>query len=420
MSKKSRYSFLAAGFVLATLAGCTPGGSGGDSGKTEIKFINGFTGGDGDYMTKIVNDFNESQDEYTIVQSQEKEHYTKFKSGDYHLVVMHETNLETYQKDQLIQEAGPFMEAAGISEDDFNEAGIQSGLIEEQMFGVPLDIHPLTMFYNEELVQEAPTDYEQLKQLGETLQSENSNLYAFGLPSTGLTTFYFTVAAAQNNIDLAKEGYLNFTDDAYADALMQYHSMIFEDNVSPEKLGLDGEFQAFMKSADDGAKQTAVTMTGPWYYQAVKEKYGDSLGIGKMPTLFETPATTGNAHTIAVAASVDDDAIKDGIAEFLTFMYTPENLANWAESGQTVTHLETLDYISEDPEKYDLANVNQEQLEMYTPAPRVYQFDEQMRYMNEVVFTKLTNEPNLTKEDLMKELEKATKASKQVADTQPE
>jgi len=99
-------------------------------------------------------------------------------------------------------------------------------------------------------------------------------------------------------------------------------------------------------------------------------------------------------------------------------MYTPENLANWAESGQTPTHIATLELISEDPEKYALANQNQEQLEMYEPAPRVYQFDEQMRYMNEVVFTKLTGEANLTKEDLMAELEKATKASKQVADTQ--
>lgn len=413
-----KYAILASASLLAfSISGCTPNDSS-DSGKTEIKFINGFTGGDGDYMTKIVDDFNSSQDTYEVVQSQEKEHYTKFKSGDYDLVVMHETNLDTYQKDQLIQDVGPFMEAAEISESDFNEAGIQSGSVDDKMFGVPLDIHPLTMFYNEDMVKQAPTDYEQLKQLGESLQAEDSNLYAFGLPSTGLTTFYFTVAAAQNGIDLAKEGYLDFTDSAYADALMQYHAMVFEDKTSPEKLGLDGEFQAFMKSAEDSSKQTAVTFTGPWYYQAVKEKYGDALGIGKMPTLFETEATTGNAHTISVAAAVDDQETKDGIAEFLKFMYTPENLANWAESGQTPTHIATLELISEDPEKYALANQNQEQLEMYEPAPRVYQFDEQMRYMNEVVFTKLTGEANLTKEDLMTELEKATKASKQVADTQ--
>lgn len=408
---------LSTGVLVFSLAACGGGGSG-DSGKTQIKFINGFTGGDGEFMTKIVDGFNSSQDEYEVVQSQEKEHYTKFKSGDYDLVVMHETNLDTYQKDQLIQDVGPYMETAGISESDFNDAGIQSGTVGDQLFGVPLDIHPLTMFYNEELVPEAPTDYEQLKKLGETLQSENSNLYAFGLPSTGLTPFYFTLAAAQNGIDLAKEGYLDFTEDGYADALMQYHDMVFKDNVSPPKLGLDGEFQAFMKSADDGAKQTAVTFTGPWYYQAVKEKYSDNLGIGKMPTLFETPATTGNAHTISVAASVDDQEVKDGISEFLKYMYTPENLANWAESGQTPTHVATLELISEDPEKYELANQNQEQLEIYSPAPRVYQFDEQMRYMNEVVFTKLSGDSNLTKESLMSELEKATKAAKQVADTQ--
>ncbi len=418
MNMKKIGAAASTGLLVFSLAACSGGDSSSDSGKTQIKFINGFTGGDGAFMTKIVDGFNSSQDEFEVVQSQEKDHYTKFKSGNYDLVVIHETSLETYQKDQLIQDAGPYMETAGLAEDDFNAAGIQSGTVEDKLFGVPLDIHPLTMFYNEELVSEAPTDYEQLKALGETLQSENENLYAFGLPSTGLTTFYFTAAAAQNGIDLAKDGYLDFTQSDYADALMQYHDMVFKDNTSPEKLGLDGEFQAFMKSADEGAKQTAVTMTGPWYYQAVKEKYADNLGIGAMPTLFETAATTGNAHTISVAASVEDEEVKDGISEFLKYLYTPENLANWAESGQTPSHLATLDLITEDPEKYELAAKNQEQLDTYVAAPRVYQFDEQMRYMNEVVFTKLTSEPNLTKDALMNELEKATKAAKQIADTQ--
>jgi len=406
------------GLLVFSLAACGGADSSSDNGKTQIKFINGFTGGDGAYMTKIVKGFNESQDKYEVVQSQEKDHYTKYKSGNYDLVVIHETNLKTYSKDQLIQDAGPFMKKAGLTKEDFSEAGIQSGSVEDQMYGVPLDIHPLTMFYNKELTKEAPKDYAELKKLGETLQAKDSNLYAFGLPSTGLTTFYFTAAAAQNGIDLEKDGYLDFTQEAYADALMQYHDMIFKDNASPDKLGLDGEFQAFMKSADEGAKQAAVTMTGPWYYQAVKEKYGDNLGIGAMPTLFKTAATTGNAHTISVAAAVKDDKVKDGISEFLKYLYTPENLANWAESGQAPSHLATIDLVSKDAKKYELAAKNQEQLKSYVAAPRVYQFDEQLRYMNEVVFTKLTSEPNLTKDALMSELEKATEAAKQIAGTQ--
>ena len=42
------------------------GSSAGAEGKTKITFINGFTGGDGPYMSKIVDGFNASQDQYFI------------------------------------------------------------------------------------------------------------------------------------------------------------------------------------------------------------------------------------------------------------------------------------------------------------------------------------------------------------------
>ena len=42
--------------------------------KTTITFINGFTGGDGPFMTKIVDAFNESQDQYYIEQLQDADH----------------------------------------------------------------------------------------------------------------------------------------------------------------------------------------------------------------------------------------------------------------------------------------------------------------------------------------------------------
>ena len=39
-----------------------------------------------------------------------------------------------------------------------------------------------------------------------------------------------------------------------------------------------------------------------------------------------------------------------------------------------------------------------------------------MAYINETVFGKIVSEENLTKEDLMTELEKATETARQVAD----
>ncbi|WP_329468462.1 hypothetical protein [Exiguobacterium sp. 9-2] len=399
--------------LLLPLTGCGDGKNA--DGKIEIKFINGFTGGDGQYMTKIVKGFNASQKKYKLVQSQEKDHYTKFKSGKYDLVVIHEASLRTYQSDQMIQPVTDYMKQANIKENDFLTSGVDSAKVGNKMYALPLDIHPLTMFYNKNLVKSMPKTYADLEQLNEQLQKKDDHLYAFGLPSSGLTPFYLTVAAAQNDIQLERDGYLDFAQPAYADALMKYHDMIFVDQISPKKLGLDGEFQSFMKTASNNANQTAVSFTGPWYYSAVKDKYKDQLGIGPMPLLFKSKATTGNAHTIAVSSSVQDQEVKKGISSFFKYLYTPKHLANWAESGQTPSHKETLKLITDDPSRYALAAENQKQLKDYVRAPRVYQFDEQMRYMNEVVFAKLTSDRNLTKDALMTELKKATKQAQEIA-----
>jgi ABC-type glycerol-3-phosphate transport system substrate-binding protein len=411
--------------VFLLLAGCSNGSSSSgpektSDGKIKISFINGFTGGDGAYMKKITEAFNKSQDKYVVTELQEKDHYTKFKSGNYDLVVIHGNNLETYKQDGLIQDIGPVIKKAGIKESDFHQAGLDIAKLDGGMFAVPLDIHPLTMFYNKDLIAEAPKTYEDLKALNTKLQAQSKDTYALGIPSSGLVEFYMLMIAAQNGVDLKDGEQLNFAQEEYADALMQFHDMVWEDKVSPPKLGLDGEFQTFMKEAKEGkAYQTAVALTGPWFYGAAKEKYGDKLGVAPIPQIGSELASYGNAHTIALSAKVEDEKVKEGIAEYLKFMFTPENLINWADGGQAPVHLATLEKIEAEQEKYQIAYQNSKQFENYVSPPQVYQFGEQMRYMNESVFSKLVTTENFTKKDLMKELEKATKVAEQVAATAP-
>lgn len=415
--------------VFLLLAGCSgkssnssdSGEKDSGSGKVKITFINGFTGGDGAYMKKITEAFNSSQDKYEVTESQEKDHYTKFKSGNYDLVVIHGNNLETYKQDGLIQDIKPVMEKAGIQESDFHQAGLDIATLEDGLYAIPLDIHPLTMFYNKELVAEAPKTYEDLVKLNTELQAQSKDTYALGVPSSGLVEFYMLMIAAQNDIDLKDGDQLNFAQPEYADALMQFHDMVWKDKVSPAKLGLDGEFQTFMKEAQEGKTyQTAVALTGPWFYGAAKEKYGDNLGVAPIPQIGKKLASYGNAHTIALSAKVKDEKVMEGIAEYLKFMFTPDNLINWADAGQAPVHLPTLDKINAEADTYQLAAQNAQQFDNYVKPAQVYQFGEQMRYMNETVFSKLVTTEKFTKADLMKELEKATKLAKQVADTKPQ
>ncbi|XID92032.1 hypothetical protein ACF3MZ_26710 [Paenibacillaceae bacterium WGS1546] len=402
-------------------AGETGGEGGSQAGKIEISFINGFTGGDGAYMKKITDGFNASQDKYAIKELQEKDHYTKFKSGNYDLVVIHANNLDTYKKDGMIQEAASVMEKAGLSADDFHQAGVDMTTLDGKMFAVPLDIHPLTMFYNKDLVAEAPQTYEDLTELQASLQAKDKNLYAAGVPSSGLVEFYLMTIAAQNGIELQQDNYLNFAQPELADALMIFNRMIYEDKISPAGLGLDGEFQAFMKEAQDSnaSVQTAVALTGPWFYGAAKEKYGDQLGVASVPVLGEHQAVYGNGHTIAVSSKVTDQNKVDGIAEFFKYAFDKEHLINWADAGQAPLHKATMEAVEANKDQYPISYVNQQQFDTYAKGPQVYQFGEQVRYMNESVFGKVVSTPNLSKDDLMKELDAATKRAQQIAATEP-
>jgi ABC-type glycerol-3-phosphate transport system substrate-binding protein len=122
---------------------------------------------------------------------------------------------------------------------------------------------------------------------------------------------------------------------------------------------------------------------------------------------------------LAVSASVKDEQVKEGIAEFVKYMFTPENLINWADGGQAPVHLKTIEKVTAEQEKYQIAYQNSLQFDSFVAPPQVYQYGEQIRYMNEKVFSKLVTTEKLTKEQLMKELESATKKAQQIAETEP-
>lgn len=186
--------------ILAVLflTACGGGSGSGETadGKIELTYINGFTGGDGDFMKKITNGFNESQDKYVIKESQEKDHYTKFKTGNYDLVIIHTDLLETYKQDGMIQDISSVMETAGISPDDFHDKAKEQVTFDDGVFAVPLDIHPMTMFYNKKLAPEAPQNYADFASLTQTLQQQDPNLFATGVPSAGLGEWFIMTVAA--------------------------------------------------------------------------------------------------------------------------------------------------------------------------------------------------------------------------------
>ena len=151
-----------------------------------------------------------------------------------------------------------------------------------------------------------------------------------------------------------------------------------------------------------------------WFYSTAAEVYGDNLGIAPIPVIGANEGTYGQSHNFVVSSEVTDEEKIEGIVEFIKYAYTPENLLNWADSGQTPVYKPTMDLIRENPDQYPVPAVNVDTVETCVFSPQVYNGIAQTNYVTENIWGKVTTEENLTHDDLMGLLEQATENAKQL------
>ena len=136
----------------------------------------------------------------------------------------------------------------------------------------------------------------------------------------------------------------------------------------------------------------------------------------KIPTFGDTFATCGGAHVLTVSSTVTDEDKLAGIAEFFRYMFTPEVLLNWADSGQTPVHKATMEAIKANPEKYPVPAVNVDAVLDSKPYPKVYNGGAQIDYVTNNIWPLVVSDPELTREELLPLFEQATKNARQIAD----
>ncbi|MEA5012289.1 MAG: extracellular solute-binding protein [Angelakisella sp.] len=417
---------LAATLSLSVLAGCsnssTPSGSSSTAsqsapGKVTVKFINGFTGGDGAFMTKIVDSFNASQDQYYVEQLITADHYTKFKTDDFDMLIIHADRISTYHADGLLREVSDIYNAAGLSlENDFHTITQTYAKYDDGVFAFPLDLYADTMYYNKELVKNPPKTYDDILALKTELDSEKSGVYPVAIPLSGDNDWLVCAMLYQNNVNFIEDGHLKLDTDEAAEALLKLNKMIYSDKISAPNMAANDDINAFLKKSEGGTNiQAALSLTGPWNFTAAKETLGDNLGIAPFPTLGDSLAVPAGGHTFAVSAKVTDQAKLDAIAAFLKYAYTPDVMLNWADSGQAPIHLATMEKVKADPVKYPVAAVNYQIFDNARILPAVYNIREQMSYVYSTVWELIYSVPDLTKEALMEELKNATEIATELS-----
>ncbi|MCR8655722.1 ABC transporter substrate-binding protein [Paenibacillus endoradicis] len=323
--------------------------SGGTGKKTEILFWSPFSGSDGPFMKKIVDKYNSSQDQYKV-------DFVIHPNGEYYkqvdialssakdkpsLMIMHVDKVPTYASKNQLQAIDDLAAEAGIAKADFAVAPVEYGTIEDKWYTIPLDIHPLVMYYNKDLFEQAgvttvPTNRAEFDEAITKLTDASKGVYGYVVPTLWPQQFIFPTLVWQNGGQLWDGNDVGFNSPEVVEVVQYLRNMI-EAGTSPANVQQDGENTLFLQG------KNAIQFNGPWMKSQFDEA-GLNYGVATVPQLGKAgQAVYAGSHGFVVPQGITDEKVVAGVGDFLK--YVSSNSMDWAESGQALASIPMIESV---------------------------------------------------------------------------
>lgn len=321
-----------------------PGGGGAegyDGPNVALQFWNGFTGGDGPYMKKLVERFNSEHGNIKVAMNVQQwaDFYAKLPSAvtagkGPEVAIMHIDQVGTNAARRVIQPLDDVAEALKLSEADFAAVPWQAGIYNEQRYGIPLDVHPLGLYYNKAVMEKAGLDPEKPPMTADEYMSALDTLKGKNIEGHWASPFPFTGSLTVQSLLWQFGGNL-FSEDAsaaiWADEpgvkAMTWFTDLVENGYSPGKIAQDADWVALQNG------KTAFNWNGIWWVNSLAEGNGKNLGVVALPNIGGSPAAWASTHQFVLPTLKTPDENKSTAARvFLNWM--SQQSLEWAKAGQ--------------------------------------------------------------------------------------
>jgi multiple sugar transport system substrate-binding protein len=356
--KTAIYSIVA--WFFSTIAQAAP---------TEIIYWDFLSGGDGVRMTQIVDEFNKSQKDFHVTKSTltwGEPFYTKVHtavvSGEtpdvmtYHLshfpAGITSKDLRPITTEELAQ--------AGLKASDFQQSLVDRLLQvskqygkTDQLFGIPLDIHTLVLYYNKTALQKAglleadgkPKGLDGIesftKMLAETKAKTKLLPIAWSTNSADPAScwrLWYTLFKQQNG-DFVKDGQLTFDDVAHQGSKAL---QVLADLAQQGLLTKNTTYSAMVALFTAG--RGVFMVNGNWEVPTLVDlqkqgKLPFEYGIVPFPKLFDNQDTWADSHQFAIPNNTKRPASPEKVAAALTFVAYVVKQVTWAGGGHIPAYL---------------------------------------------------------------------------------
>lgn len=308
----------------------------------QLAFWNGFTGGDGPIMLELVDQFNSEHDNIQVdmvTMQWLPDFYQKTPSAvaagqGPDVAIMHVDSLGLSAARGVIVPLDGVVEALGLRGSDFAPVAWKAGIYEGKRYGIPLDTHPLGLYYNKAVMEDAGLDPEEPPQTRDEYMEALKELKAKDIQGSWVPPSYytgwhmFTSLLWQFGGELYNDDATRATinSDAGVEALTFMVDLV-KDDYSPKNVAQDGDVIALQSG------QNAFNWNGIWMINVFGAVPDLEWGAAPLPKIGTEKAAWANSHNFVIANQPEPNPDKlRAIKVFIA--YVLENSLAWAEGGQ--------------------------------------------------------------------------------------
>lgn len=329
------------------------------AGKTRLRYWHLFGGGDGVNMSAMVDAFAAENPDIDMEATQldwGPPYYTKLGmagAGERapEVGVLHLTRLAGFGPGKLLD---PFdlgrLEALGVTPDRFPAEIWQRGQVDGEQYAIPLDTHPIVLYYHTEICEEAGLLADDgglrpirgVRAFTEALRTAKEVTGVPPLVSETLGTdtvtpwrIFVTFYSQTGGTILSEDGRRITIDDAKALEVMEFMAMLTDEGLMVRRADYPGSVGVF------GAGETAFYLNGEWEvttYTTSKLPFS----MTRVPALFGRPTVMADCHSFVLPHQADRSGPANEAAyAFVAWML--EHSVDWAKGGHVPAYLPALD-----------------------------------------------------------------------------
>jgi multiple sugar transport system substrate-binding protein len=312
-------------------------------------------GGDGVRMKQLISDFNAAHQGKIKIDATTLEWGTPFYSkvqtsaavGEApDIMTYHASRIPLAVKQGILQEiTADDWKAMGLGQSDYAPATWEAVTIEGKQYAVPLDTHPIVLYYNKDLLKKAgvlgddgkPKGMDSRENFTATLKALKAAGVKFPLGSvTADGNFMFRTIYSfmgQQDGELMTDGEFLAGDNAKK---LENALAVLADWTKEGLQSTYTDYPATVALFTSG--EAAMMINGVWEVPTMTDlKKGGKLfewGAVELPVIFNHPSTYADSHTFAIPANKGKDMSPEKRAAVLEVMsWISKNSLFWATAG---------------------------------------------------------------------------------------